>query len=586
MKEILESRLLKLARKVQRWESRLRLLSWLRILSFSSIVSGAFLLYSFQIDFGISIFLLLFLISIFYIFVFLYSRCESFKARLEFKRRFLEREIARCEGNTRKLFRSSPVDEETLRSHPYARDLNVFEKEGIFSLIDTTSTDSGERLFLQNLLQENSSNQNSIHSNQALVKNFSTRKWFSYKFLRIASEDWDFFLGKKWSLSAWKNTENRFYEKRSFLRKVYPFYSPIGCFLILGSILFQTPFGVASFLLHLILFLSYRRESIQEFRKWESAWNRLRQVRLLLRLCMKFGGSTLREDLGFIETSFQKFSRSWSGLWRSPVPHFLTNVLYLHDLWILSRMKKWQGDFQEHTLEWIEFLERIDSLHPMIHLRFIFTNVSFPKIDASLNYICGKNVRHPLIPKDRCVPNPIEQIEMGKILLITGSNMSGKTTYMRTIGVNVLLGMMGGPVLAESMEFPPMKILCSVRNEDSLTEGISLFYAEVKRLSEIFRSIRKGDFIYLVLLDEILKGTNTRERYLATKEVLNQLNGQRAFTFCTTHDLDLAKLPGLILKHFTETIEGDSMNFDYKIREGIVESTNALFILKKEGVIS
>ncbi|MCC5813307.1 MAG: AAA family ATPase, partial [Leptospira sp.] len=266
-------------------------------------------------------------------------------------------------------------------------------------------------------------------------------------------------------------------------------------------------------------------------------------------------------------------------------PHFIANALYLHDLWTMKRLTNWKINFGKITSDWIAELEEIDALMPVLHLRFCNPHWVFPKISEDVTEISGENLAHPLLLDQQAIPNPLYKLEKGKVLLITGSNMAGKTTYMRTVGTNILLGLCGGPCHATSLEFPPLSISCSVKNQDSLTEGISLFYAEARRLAKIFQAISENTKTYLILLDEILKGTNTKERYLASEKILTQLQGKNAFTLCTTHDLDLAKIPNIDLKHFTEKIEDNNMSFDYKIRDGVVQTTNALFILKKEGVI-
>jgi DNA mismatch repair ATPase MutS len=197
----------------------------------------------------------------------------------------------------------------------------------------------------------------------------------------------------------------------------------------------------------------------------------------------------------------------------------------------------------------------------------------------------AEELSHPLLQSQNSISNPLQNFSKGEVLLITGSNMAGKTTFMRTVGINILFALCGGPILGKNFKLPSMKITCSLRNQDSLTEGISLFYAEAKRLGDIFKILKSNTQPILILLDEILKGTNTKERYLASEAILKNLQRKNTFTLCTTHDLELAKIPNLQLRHFTETISNNEMSFDFKIRDGVVSTTNALFILKREGVI-
>jgi DNA mismatch repair ATPase MutS len=231
-----------------------------------------------------------------------------------------------------------------------------------------------------------------------------------------------------------------------------------------------------------------------------------------------------------------------------------------------------------------ESLEIIDSILPFVILKLHNPDYQFPRINSEIVKVNAENLRHPLISKSQCVANPLNKINFGESLIITGSNMSGKTTYLRTIGLNVLLGLCGSPVAADKMEFPPMEILSSIKNEDSLEDGISFFYAEVKRIAYILNQT-KEEGKYLILLDELLKGTNTRERLIASKAILKKLMNSNSVVFITTHDVDLAvKTKNQKIAHFTETVKDNKMNFDYKIKDGIIKSTNALRILEIENL--
>jgi DNA mismatch repair ATPase MutS len=211
--------------------------------------------------------------------------------------------------------------------------------------------------------------------------------------------------------------------------------------------------------------------------------------------------------------------------------------------------------------------------------------------------LAAHQLGHPLLPNDVRVCNDVELGPSGNVLIVTGSNMSGKSTMLRSLGLNVILAQMGNVVCATRMELCSVVLETSMRIDDSLAEGVSFFMAELRRLKEIVdRSleIRAGRGRFLFLLDEILQGTNSRERHIAVCAVIQQLLDNGAFGAFTTHDLDLANVEGLRARsktvYFTESFvagpNGDVMTFDYRMYPGVAPSTNALKLLKIVGLAS
>lgn len=269
---------------------------------------------------------------------------------------------------------------------------------------------------------------------------------------------------------------------------------------------------------------------------------------------------------------------------QSPLAHALLNILFFFDLWIWRRYTKWWNQDGASLKVSMSDLAELDSLLPLANLSWIEPGFTFPILEKSNVSIRAKDLVHPLIPSDKRVPNDLEPMQPGKLLLLTGSNMSGKTTYLRALGISGIFAMAGAPVPASEFITPILEVHSSIRNEDSVEEGISFFYAEVRRLGRILQDIKNSQKGRLVLLDEILKGTNSRERTIACKGILKKLREFGVFGIITTHDLELADLPELSLFHFREEIENGRMTFDYKIRPGIVQSSNALEVLRLEGL--
>ncbi len=208
---------------------------------------------------------------------------------------------------------------------------------------------------------------------------------------------------------------------------------------------------------------------------------------------------------------------------------------------------------------------------------------------ASPNFIECTNLGHPLIAENKRVCNSIYLQKTSPVVLLTGSNMAGKSTFLRTLGTNILLSNMGAPVCAEKFIIMPSRLLCAIRIDDSLSDGTSYFYAEVKRLKYILDSLNSSNLTPgLFLIDEIFRGTNNKERFTGSLHIINALFDKNSFGFISTHDLALARIDEkderLINMHFRERLEENKLVFDYLIKEGACPTTNALFIMKQEGL--
>jgi hypothetical protein len=272
----------------------------------------------------------------------------------------------------------------------------------------------------------------------------------------------------------------------------------------------------------------------------------------------------------------------------------------LWDLHILAALEQWRLRWGRSLVGWFDSLGELEALAALAQCRFDHPQWTFPElraVAADQPVVAGQRVGHPLLGPVS-VANPVSLGPWGQSLVVTGSNMSGKSTYLRAIGVNLILGRMGGPVDAESFRMPAVEIGTSMRVADSLADGVSFFMSELRRLKQIVD--RSRDFSpergiqYIYLLDEILQGTNSQERQIAVTRVIQQLLARRAVGAISTHDLQLPDVPQLAgqlqVVHFKETfaeIEGkQTMTFDYVMRPGITPTTNALKLLALVGLDS
>ena len=220
---------------------------------------------------------------------------------------------------------------------------------------------------------------------------------------------------------------------------------------------------------------------------------------------------------------------------------------------------------------------------------FAYSNpeYTFPKITEAPYTINFEMLGHPLIKSDTRVSNSFQLQGHGKIAMITGSNMAGKSTFLRTVGVNLILALMGAPCCARSGQVSHLKMFTSMRTQDSLEAGVSSFYAELKRVEQLLGLIKSGEPIFF-MLDEMFKGTNSQDRYKGGVSLIKQLSELNAFGLISTHDLELAELAGkhmIVSNHsFNSKIQNDKMTFSYELMDGICTDFNASELMKKSGI--
>lgn len=290
---------------------------------------------------------------------------------------------------------------------------------------------------------------------------------------------------------------------------------------------------------------------------------------------------------------FSNFRRS------AAIFHFPIHTVTLWDFHVLDRLERWQEAVGPHVRDWFGALAEVDALSCLAALRDDNPDWCFPELqDDGTPAVRATRLGHPLLPASSRIVNDVEVGPPGSFLLVTGSNMSGKSTLLRAIGLNVLLGKAGGAVCAADMSLPPVSVETSMRIHDSLEEGVSYFMAALTRLRAVVDAVRVAERegrMVLYLLDEILQGTNTAERQTATRAIVASLMAHGAIGAITTHDLGLVDSPALAAAsrpvHFSEAIHEDPdapgevrMTFDYQLRPGLATSRNALALMKMIGL--
>lgn len=262
-------------------------------------------------------------------------------------------------------------------------------------------------------------------------------------------------------------------------------------------------------------------------------------------------------------------------------------------LWATHRafaIEAWRARSGPQLHDWIHAFGEVEALVSLASYAYERPGDPFPELrDGGPAYFAAEGLGHPLLPAASCVRNDLRLDDACRLVLISGSNMSGKSTLLRAVGVNAVLALAGGPVCARRLEISPLQIGASVQLRDSLLGGQSRFYAEIQRLERVFELSQRESPPVLFLLDEILHGTNAQERRAGAEAVVRGLLERGGAGLVTTHDLALASMveehaPRAVNRHFADQVDGDALHFDYKLREGVAGQGNALALMRAVGL--
>lgn len=265
------------------------------------------------------------------------------------------------------------------------------------------------------------------------------------------------------------------------------------------------------------------------------------------------------------------------------------NSLFLWDIRCVYKLWNWHRINHKKLAEWLDVIAEIDALISLANYSNNHADFIFPEIHEGEFVFQTKELGHPLLKAEKRVSNSLDINGWSKVVIITGANMAGKSTYLRTVGVNLILARIGAPVCAEEMKFTPIDIYTNMRTTDSLLKDESYFFAELKRLKGVLERLRNGEHIF-VILDEMLKGTNSVDKLNGSRELIRKLLELKSVSLIATHDLKLSEMEDefphqVFNKCFEIKIENDEMVFDYLLSDGATKTMNATFLMKKMGII-
>ncbi|MBN2638387.1 MAG: hypothetical protein JXR65_04805 [Bacteroidales bacterium] len=482
--------------------------------------------------------------------------------------------------------------------HPFASDLGVFGKRSLFQLIDRCVTYSGKVRLAETLLGP-LKQKTRIAERQKAIEELSGLPEWRQDFQALGQSEMRDEVSLR-KLLSWAGTKTTSFRNlwNDLMLVVNPLVGFTVVALIFSGMISETWFFI--FLLLPGLNLAPKLAAINKEHILLGKQTAL--VEVYARLFQKvqdhdFSSALLQESRQALtgkEVSAQKAFRQLAAVSKAfdyrlnfLVGLFL-DLFFLWDIRQVIRLERWKEQYGSHLHQWFQQLALVDELSSWAGFAYNFPDASFPEVSERESVWSGQNLRHPFIDERKCVGNPIELKGWGQFHVITGANMAGKSTYLRTVGVNLLLAMCGAPVTADRLRFTPVQLFTGIKTSDSLQDGASYFFAELKRLKEMIERLDKGERLFVVL-DEILRGTNSKDKQQGSKALLKKLKGFTATGLIATHDLSLGKLSEEFPEHiqnkrFEVEIKGQEMVFDYTLKAGISQNLNASFLMKKMGI--
>lgn len=477
--------------------------------------------------------------------------------------------------------------------HPYARDLDLFGRASLFEYLSSARTRAGEETLARWLLAP--AHPDEVLARQAAVRELQARVKFRE---RLFSAGETVRLGvHPEALSAWGESSPVFTH-----RNVRVLVSVLAIFWILslaGWALWDLPVLA---LLVTVLNFAYAHRLHTRLEKaaaaLESATQDLQLLAEVLRLfeqeqvvsprllalqaALRRDGITSSEAIGKL-ARLVDLLQSRHSLFAKPL-----DLVMFWSAQLVFVAERWQRKFGPAIRGWIDAAGELEALTSLSAFAYEHPRHMFPEFAGAAPLFDAQGLAHPLLPAGSAVENDVKLGEPIQLILLSGPNMAGKSTFLRSIGVNAVLAQCGAPVRARRLRMSPLNVAASICILDSLADGMSRFYAEIHRL-KLIADLAQGPVPVLFLLDELLSGTNSHDRLIGAQFVIEHLLEHGAVGIASTHDLALAQIPARFAGraanfHFEDRLEGDRLVFDYKLKPGIVQTSNALKLMRAIGL--
>jgi hypothetical protein len=482
-------------------------------------------------------------------------------------------------------------------AHAYADDLDIFGNASIYQLLSRCYTEQGKQRLAEQLLAPLSIQQ--IRQRQNAVKDLAPQVVWRQQWQAFAMQTTITATTER-KIHTWLIDEKEHFTG-TFWALLLPVYSTVTIGSAIAAVLGYIPGTAFSslFLLYLIISLLLSRQAIlpyihlngivKETATLQALINWLEGLSVqagpvkIMQEEMKSGSTSAAGEIATLKIILDRFD-----LRNNIFGLLVFNSFLLWDVRQMRALNAWRRRNKKQVATWFAAIAEMEVLHSVSTLHFNYPDWCFPELTEQHFTLQGKALGHPLLPAAQRVNNDFGMEGLAQIGLITGSNMAGKSTFLRSLGVNCVLALMGAPVCATSFRLSPVQVVSSMRIADNLAENTSTFYAELKKLRTIIDRVKAKEQVF-ILLDEILRGTNSYDRHTGAAALLKQLIKEDAVAVIATHDVELAQLesayPTAVSNyHFDVQVDGEELYFDYKLKSGVCQSLNASILMKKIGI--
>ena len=573
-------------------KKQLKLISSIRFISFIGIFPAYYYLRPVN-----EVLSFVFPLLLFTVFLFLIKKFIQTEKQLDYFQQLAEINKNEIRAIQRDYSSFDPGNEFVDPHHDYSYDLDLYGQGSFFQFLNRTVSASGKnrlsaRLNIsQRSVEEIKENQSAI---QELAKELSWRQHF----LAIGKESSDRKNNLQIDQTIGQQIELKSAKTIEILLKILPTVTLV----LIGLSIFgitEKSYYLPAIFAQWFIFISYSKTITRFHKQFESQAKILDKNAELLK---QVENKTFRSDkLNQLKQELASNGKSSSSVtfelhkilnefdYRNNIlVGFVLNSIFLWDVGCLLKLFRWQQNYAAELPRWFSVLAEFEALISLANCNYNHPEWVTPTLESSGFKFAAQNMGHPLIDEKRCVRNSFHIQEQEQIAIITGANMAGKSTFLRTVGINLILASNGCNVFASDFEFSPVRLYTNMRTSDNLMNDESYFYAELLRLQAMLNLIRSGENLF-VIVDEMLKGTNSTDKLNGSKELIHQLISLKSHGIIATHDLGLTELSEIYssVKNqcFEVQLHEDELNFDYKLSDGVTKTMNATFLMKKMGII-
>ncbi|WP_026452449.1 MutS-related protein [Aequorivita capsosiphonis] len=536
-----------------------------------------------------------------------YNKIAYLRKHTSFLKKINESEILRGKCDLEEF---DPGDRFMDQNHPYTSDLDIFGEHSIFQLINRTTTESGT-ILLSEWLSKPASN-DEIHDRQNAIMELSQKlEWrqdFQASGMHFQNKESDYH-----KLLAWVKAPIVLL-KNQHIYKAVAILLPV--LILLSAYFFYVNLESLQLLIYLALMIIILVVNIIILKKVgslaegivETSTKNLSTLRSYQNLIQKiesesFNSKKLKELQAIVihgkysaQDEIKKLSSILEFSQQRPIKkiaiggnpvYLILNAFLLLDIHVIIGTEKWKSKNKAFLESWAQVVSEFEVINSFAGLSYSNPTYTFPKITEKDHYVHFEALGHPLIDSEKLVCNDFHSEGQGDVVMVTGSNMAGKSTFLRAVGLNIVLALAGAPCCAKNGKVSNLQLFSSMRTEDNLKRGISSFYAELSRIEKMLNLIESNNNVFF-LLDEMFKGTNSEDRHRGGFSFINQINDLKTSGIIATHDIELAKLAGskkLVTNYsFNSEIKDGAMFFSYKLDPSICNDFNASELMKKSGI--